>query len=107
MSVPVPAWARLSEDGRGLLLTVYVQPNARASAFAGIHGDALKVRVAAPATDDRANRALLEFLRHALGVSRAAVRIVHGRTARRKIIAVTGSSLQLAALIRRLTEGAT
>ena len=107
MSDPLPVWARPSADGRSLLLTLHVQPNAKLSAFAGRHGDALKVRVAAPAVDDRANQALLEFLRRSLGTSRSALAIVHGHAARRKIVAVAGSFQQWANHIRRWDDHTT
>lgn len=107
MSSHLPVWARPSADGRSLLLTLHVQPNAKLSAFAGRHGDALKVRVAAPAVDDRANQALLEFLCRSLGVSRSALDIVHGRGSRRKVVAVTGDVLQWVNHIRRWDEHST
>ena len=88
MSGPLPSWARLSQDERHVTLTLHVQPNARSSSIFGRHGDALKVRVAAPAIDDRANQALREVLSRSLDVPRAAVRILQGHAARRKIIEV-------------------
>ena len=100
MSDLLPAWARLSADGLRITLTLHVQPNARASAFAGLHGDALKVRIAAPPTDHRANQALLDFLRESLGIPRAALRIVQGHTVRRKIVEISADGRQVAKRIR-------
>jgi uncharacterized protein (TIGR00251 family) len=93
----LPVWARLRTDGGAYLLSVHVQPNARASAVAGRHGDALKVRIAAPASDDKANGALVAFLGAELGVPRAAVRITQGRSARRKCVEIAEVSPALAA----------
>jgi uncharacterized protein (TIGR00251 family) len=55
-----------------------------------LHGDALKVRIAAPAVDNKANAALIEFLSETLGVSRSSITIRHGATSRRKVVEVTG-----------------
>lgn len=107
MSVPLPVWARRSADGRSLLLTLHVQPNAKVSAFAGRHGDALKVRVAAPAVDDRANRELLAFLRRALAAPRSALDIVHGHASRRKVVAVAGDDPQWTNQLRRWDDQTT
>jgi len=82
------------------MLTLHVQPNARASALAGSHGDALKVRIAAPPTDHRANQALLDFLHASLGIPRASLRIVQGHTARRKIVEVSADCRLVANRIR-------
>lgn len=74
----------------GVRLTVQIQPRAAETALAGQHGDALKVRVQSPPVDGAANAALVRFLAAALGVRRAAVRIVAGEAARRKTVMVEG-----------------
>jgi uncharacterized protein (TIGR00251 family) len=55
-----------------------------------MHGSALKIRITAPAVENAANRALLEFVAKQLGVARSRVRIVSGTTGRRKILEVDG-----------------
>jgi uncharacterized protein (TIGR00251 family) len=55
---------------------------------AGLHGERLKVRIAAPAVDGRANDALERHLAEALGVPRSAVRVVKGARSRDKSVAV-------------------
>jgi len=67
----------------------------------GRHGDALKVRVTAPAADNKANAALIELLSASLGIPRSAVVIRHGATSRRKIVEVTGGP-ELAASLEKL-----
>jgi uncharacterized protein (TIGR00251 family) len=83
-----------------LRLRVKAQPRAARTALAGLHGPELKVRVAAPPVDDAANAELQRFLAETLGLPRAAVRLVQGRTAGHKVFALTGLSAAEAA--RRL-----
>lgn len=85
-------------------LTLHVQPAARRSGLAGPHGDALKVKVAAPASDNKANAALIELLSAALGIPRSAVVIRHGAASRRKLVEVTGGP-ELAARLEALGVG--
>lgn len=82
---------RLTEAG--LLIKVRVQPRAGRDAVAGRLGDALKVRLAAAPVEGEANRALVTLLAKAFGVSRSAVLIVAGETAREKLVRVQGATL--------------
>jgi uncharacterized protein (TIGR00251 family) len=79
---------------------VRVQPRASRNELAGRHGDALKVRLAAPPVDGAANEALVRFLAERLDVPRSAVRLQAGATARTKVLAVTG--IGVAAAMERL-----
>lgn len=81
-------WRRYDPGRRCLILTLHIQPGARASAFVGQHGDAFKLKIAAPATENKANAALIEFLSEALGVQKSRVAIRHGATARRKVVEI-------------------
>jgi uncharacterized protein len=67
-------------------LEVHCQPGARKSEVVGVHGGALKIRVAAPAVEGKANVALVAFLADQFGVPQRAVTIVRGETARRKTV---------------------
>jgi uncharacterized protein YggU (UPF0235/DUF167 family) len=58
----------------------------------GLHGDALRIRVAAPPVDDAANEALVRFLAERLEVTRDALTLAAGRTGRSKVIVVQGLS---------------
>lgn len=71
-------------------VVVHVQPRARRTEVAGLHGDAVKVRLAAPPVDGAANEELVRFVAERLGVARSAVRVVAGATSRRKIVEVDG-----------------
>ena len=78
-----------ARDGR-VRFTVHVQPRASRTEIAGVHGDALKVRLAAPPVDGAANEALVRFLSESLGVPRRAVKIIHGASSRTKRVEVEG-----------------
>lgn len=80
----------------GVRLTLYVQPRASRTELAGIHGGALKLRIAAPPVDGAANLELLRFLAELLGVPRSRLALVAGSGARRKLVLVQGVSVGLA-----------
>lgn len=67
-----------------------VSPGARKTEIAGRHGDAWKVRVAAPAEGGRANDAVLKLLAERVGLPRRALSIVSGHTARDKVVRMAG-----------------
>src|SRR6267154_92125 len=73
-----------------VILTVRVQPRASKDEIAGVMGRALKVRLRAPALEDRANEALCEFLGERLKTPKAAVRILSGHHSRSKRVEVRG-----------------
>jgi uncharacterized protein (TIGR00251 family) len=74
----------------GVRLKIRVQPRATRTTLAGAHGDALKVWLAAPPVDGKANDALIAFLAETLDVPRRSVRIVAGAASRDKTVEVEG-----------------
>ena len=56
------------------------------TAIAGRHGDALKLKVAAPAAEDRANRKLIDFLHQWFKLPILDITIKQGARGRRKIV---------------------
>ena len=74
-----------------MILELHVQPGASRSEFAGEHGGRLKVRLAAPPVEGRANDALVEFLADYFKVPRRNVRITAGLKSRRKRVVVEGA----------------
>jgi uncharacterized protein (TIGR00251 family) len=79
---------------------VHAQPGARRTEVTGLHGDALRIRVAAPALEDRANAALIEFIAEKLGVPKRDVTLVGGARSREKRLEIRG-----AVDIERLLDG--
>ncbi len=86
-------WLRVAADGR-LTLTLHIQPGAKKTEVAGEHGDALKIRLAAPPVDGKANAALLAFIAERLGVPKSAVTLKSGQASRRKVVEVEGASVE-------------
>ena len=78
-----------STDG-GVEFDVRVIPRAQKTAAAGLRGDAIVIRLAAPPIDGVANDALVRFLSETLDVPQRAVRITSGLRARRKRVDVRG-----------------
>ena len=81
----------LYDDGPdGIVLRVHVQPGAGRSAVVGRHSDALKVRVAAPPVEGRANDATRSLLAEALGVPDDDVELTSGQSSRAKRFRLKG-----------------
>jgi hypothetical protein len=85
-------WYRRNADV--ITLTLHVQPGAKRSEINGLYGDALKVRLAAPPIEGRANEALLKYVAQLFGVSLRQVELKQGMQSRRKIVAITGSNIE-------------
>ena len=83
---------RVSEEGGGCTFQVRVVPRSRREEVVGLHGDALRIRLAAPPERGKANRALQRFLAERLSVSPSAVEIVSGHTSRQERVRVEGVS---------------
>jgi uncharacterized protein (TIGR00251 family) len=82
-----------------LTFQVRVVPRASRSEIVGEHDGALRVRVAAPPVDGAANEELVRLLARKLGVSRNAIMITGGHTAKLKQLRVTGASSDMLALL--------
>ena len=67
-----------------------MQPGAKTTSCAGEHGGRLKLKIAAPPVDNKANAHLLAWLAAQLGVPKSAVRLVRGESSRQKTVAVYG-----------------
>ena len=71
------------------MLVLHVHPGAKRTEVAGVHGGALKVRLAAPAVDGKANAALVRWLAEVFGVAQRNVELLRGERTRAKLVRVT------------------
>lgn len=83
----------LSESRGAVRLVLHVQPGAKRNSVVGIHGDALKIAVAAPPVDGRANEAICIFVAELLRVPARSVSVVAGATSRRKVLSISDARL--------------
>ena len=81
-------------ETRKVMFAVRVQPRASKDEIAGEMAGALKIRLRAPALEDRANEALIEFLAQLLKTPRSAVRLLSGDRSRTKRVEVSGVTKQ-------------
>lgn len=82
----------IAERSGGVVISIRAQPNARKTAVLGEHGGALKVAVAAPPEDGRANAAIVELLRDYFGLKRSQIELIGGLTNRNKTVLIRGLS---------------
>lgn len=80
-------------SGDVITLVLHVQPGAKQTSVAGLHGEALKIRLAAPPIEGRANEALLRYVADRFGVPLRNVELKQGGQSRHKRIAVSGSAV--------------
>ena len=90
-------WYR--RNGETITLTLHVQPGAKRSEIAGLHGDALKIRLAAPPVEGRANEALQKFIAELFAVPLRQVELKQGAQSRHKIVAIIGSKVEPESLL--------
>ncbi len=94
----------LRGDGDALVLTLHIQPGAKKTEVVGLHGEALKIRLAAPPVDGKANAALLDFLRTKVSrcgtAQKPTVTLISGDTSRAKRVRIDGiDAAQLRAVL--------
>ena len=90
-------WYRRTDEG--WLVSVHAQPGAKRTEVAGLHGDSLKVRLAAPPVEGKANAALVKFVAGALGVPKRLVSVAKGETSREKVLLVADAACDPARLL--------
>ena len=97
-------WFRDCGNGR-FILSLHIQPGAKKSECAGLHGDALKIRLAAPPVDGKANTELAALFASIFSIPKRAVELLSGDTARLKRIKLHGVPAETAAaVVARLTH---
>ncbi len=86
----------------GVRVAIRVGPGASRTRVGGSHGEALVIKVSAPAVEGKATEAALRALAEALGVRRRDVTLVSGATSRDKIVEVAGDVAQVTSVLDRL-----
>ncbi len=97
-----PPWPCLAPRGDGCVLALAVAPQAKRTGADGLHDGALRVRLAAPPVDGKANAALLAWLAEELGCPRRDLSLLRGDTARRKWVEIALPPAQVAAWLARV-----
>jgi len=97
VSTDHPPWVLYDTASDLLILALHIQPGASKTAVEGLHGDRLKLRLAAPPVDGDANPALVRFLADRLSVTQRDVEILRGASGRRKTVQVRGAGPAAAA----------
>jgi uncharacterized protein len=92
-----PGWYR--RNGEVITLTLHIQPGAKRSEIVGLHGEALKIKLAAPPIEGRANDALLKFIADLFAVPLRNVELKQGGQSRHKVVAVSGSKVEPESLL--------
>ena len=80
-------WRTIAADG-SIILVIHAQSGAKRTEVVGVHGSALKIRLAAPAVEGRANDALIVFLATSFDVPRRNVTLIRGEAGRRKTVRI-------------------
>lgn len=84
----------IQEKDNAILLKIHVSPRSSKNQVTGLHGDALNVKITAPAVEGKANKALITFLADYFGLKKKQVEIKSGDKSREKVIALKDVSLQ-------------
>lgn len=92
----------LAAHGEGCVLDVSVSPNAKRTHADGLYDGALRVRLAAPPVDGKANQALVDWLAGELGCPKRAVQLLRGQTSRRKQLTLDRPFAEVAAWLQRV-----
>lgn len=99
MTITETPWLKVGDTY--IILNFYVQPGVKKTETAGTHGEALKIRLAAPPVEGKANAALLKWVANSLDVSKGDVLLLSGEKSREKRIQVNGK-FEAAEVIARL-----
>lgn len=91
---PLASTDWLAAGRNGALISVHAQPGAKRTAFAGLYGNCLKIALASPPVDGKANALLLKFLAEQLGVAKSRLTLVRGETSRSKQVLAAGLTPQ-------------
>lgn len=81
------------ETEEGVIISLYIQPNASKTEIIGEHNGALKVKIKAPPVEGKANDEVMRFLSKALGISKSQVELLKGDRSREKKVLVRSATI--------------
>lgn len=90
--LPISVWYK--QKNNGLILSLYIQPGAKSNQVVGIVGEELKIKIAAPSIEDKANMELVRYLASLFKVSKGQIKIKRGLKSRHKIIEVISCDVE-------------
>ncbi len=76
-----------------LTLRLYIQPGAKVTQIVGLHGDALKIKLASPPIDGRANEALVKYLATQFDCPLRGIKVIRGEKSRFKTVTIDSCTL--------------
>ncbi len=94
-----------TQTEQGIRLTLHIQPGAKHTRIVGLYGEALKISLAAPPVDGKANQALLRFLAEELAIPIRSLCLSSGETSRRKVVIVQQPTAAVLATISHWNQG--
>ena len=82
----------MKESSEGLQVAIWLLPRGAQEKIIGVQNQRLKIKVRAPAVENKANEALQLFLSKKLGVAKRQIQITKGLHAKQKTILIRGLS---------------
>ncbi len=73
-------------------IAVQIYPGAAKNEITGMQNDVLRIKIAAPPVKGKANKELIEYLSHLLGITKDRIEIIKGATSKNKLISIDGLS---------------
>ena len=92
----------LKQENQRTLLFLTLVPNAKENKIYGVFNDRLKVYIAAPAVDGKANKALLKYLANVFHLKQRQILLQHGEKSHQKTISLEASLSDISALLASL-----
>lgn len=94
----LPIWLSIKQTD--IVLSIHAQPGAKKDKVVGEYNNRLKIALAAPPVDGKANNHLIRFLSKKIGVPRSKISLLSGETSREKRLLI--SDIQPEAVIQSL-----
>jgi uncharacterized protein (TIGR00251 family) len=85
----------IRESSEGVVFKILLQPRSSQNMIAGLHEDALKIKLTAPPVDNAANKMCIKFLAKTLAVSKSSLEIITGHNSRSKQVLLRSNQSEL------------